>query len=91
MRMLTANYQTEHRDPNGGVRGRTKGAEGALSGINGKGGAWSCEGLMPQCRGMLGRGGRSKLVHRGAPSQKQGKRGWYRGFTEEKLGKGITF
>jgi hypothetical protein len=26
--MLVANHQTEHRDPNGGVRGRTKGAEG---------------------------------------------------------------
>ena len=89
--MISANYQTEHRDPNGGVRGRTKRAEGALFGINGKGGTWSCEGLMSPCRGMLGRGGRSKLVHRGAPSQKQGKRGWYRGFTEEKLGKGITF
>ena len=28
MRMLVANHQTEHRDPNGGVRGRTEGAEG---------------------------------------------------------------
>jgi hypothetical protein len=32
--MLAANHQTEHRAPNGGVRGRTEGAEGALSGIN---------------------------------------------------------
>ena len=44
---------TEHRDPSGGVRGRTEGAEGALSGINVGGGPWSCEGLMPQCRGKL--------------------------------------
>jgi hypothetical protein len=34
--MHAANYQTEQRDHNGGVRGRTKGAEGALSGINGR-------------------------------------------------------
>ena len=35
MQMLTANHQNEHRDPNGGVKGRTEGAEGALSDING--------------------------------------------------------
>jgi hypothetical protein len=34
--MLTANLWTKHRDPNGGVRGRTEGAEGALFDINGK-------------------------------------------------------
>ena len=28
--------------------------KGALSGINGRGGPWSCEYLMPQYRGMLG-------------------------------------
>jgi hypothetical protein len=28
MGMLTGNHQTEHGDPNGGVRGRTEGAEG---------------------------------------------------------------
>ena len=55
MWMLTAKHQTEHRDPSGGVRGRTEEAEGALSGINGRGGPWSFEGLMPQCRAMLGR------------------------------------
>jgi hypothetical protein len=38
---------TEHRNPNGGVRGRTEGAEGDLSGISRRGGPWSCEGLMP--------------------------------------------
>ncbi|MGZ7196519.1 hypothetical protein ACXWOC_10060, partial [Streptococcus pyogenes] len=47
-------HRTEHRDLNGGVKGRTEGAEGALSGINDREGPWSCEGLMPQCRGMLG-------------------------------------
>jgi hypothetical protein len=31
----------------------------ALSGINGRRGPWSWEGLMPQCRGMPGQGGRS--------------------------------
>jgi len=36
MRMLVANHRTEHGDPSGGVRGRTEGAEGALSGINRK-------------------------------------------------------
>jgi len=54
MQMLKANHWTEHREPNGGVRGRTEGAEGALFGINGKGVSWSCEGLMMQCRKMLG-------------------------------------
>jgi hypothetical protein len=30
-------------------------------------------------------------VNGGAPSKKQGERGWDRGFLEEKPGKGITF
>ena len=47
MQMLAANHQTEHRDPSGEVRGRTEEAEGALFGINGRGGPWLCEGLMP--------------------------------------------
>ena len=34
-------------------------AEDVLSDISGRGGPWSCEGSMPQCRGMPGRGGRS--------------------------------
>jgi hypothetical protein len=34
-------------------------AEMALSDINGRRGPWSCEGSMPQYRGMPGRGGRS--------------------------------
>ena len=54
MWMLTANHRTEHRDTNGGVRGRTEEAEGALMGISERGGSWYCEGLMLQCRGMLG-------------------------------------
>ena len=42
----------------------------ALSGINGRGGPWFCEGLMPQHRGMLGQlGGREQVggehPHRG--------------------------
>ena len=51
IRMLIAKHWTEHRDPNGRVRERTEGAEGTLSGVNGMGGPWSCEGLMLQCRG----------------------------------------
>jgi hypothetical protein len=62
MWMLTANYQTEQRVPNGEVRGRTEGAEGALFGIKEREGPWSCEGLMPQCRGMLRQLGRSGWV-----------------------------
>ena len=34
----------------------------ALSGINGRRGPWSCEGLMPQCRGMPGQGSGSGWV-----------------------------
>jgi hypothetical protein len=36
MRMLTANHQSEHRDRNGGVRGRTEGAEGVYNPIGKK-------------------------------------------------------
>jgi len=36
MRMLTANHQTEHRDPSGGVRERTGGAEGVCNHIERK-------------------------------------------------------
>jgi hypothetical protein len=35
--MDTAKHRTGHKDPNGRVWGRTEGAEGALSGINGEG------------------------------------------------------
>jgi hypothetical protein len=59
MWMLSAKHQTEHSDPSGEVRKRTGGAEGTLSGSNVRGGPWSCEGLMPQYRGMLGWWGRS--------------------------------
>jgi len=33
MKMLTVKSQTEHRDPNGGVRGRTEEAEGTCNPI----------------------------------------------------------
>jgi hypothetical protein len=42
----------------------------------------SCEGSMPQCRGMPGPGNRSGWVG------EQGDGGKNRGFSEEKLGKG---
>ena len=45
----------------------------------------SCEVSVPQYRGMLGPGIRSGLV------EDQGEGGEDRGFSEEKLGKGITF
>ena len=54
MQMFAVNHLTKHRDHNGGFMGRTDGAEGVLSGINERGGPWSCEALMPQCREMLG-------------------------------------
>jgi hypothetical protein len=72
MQMLVANHQTEHRGPNGGVRGRTEGDEGTLSGIYGRGGLWSCEGLMPVVVVVVGHSHRSRVtgnwignVHRG--------------------------
>jgi hypothetical protein len=48
-------------------------------------GPWSCEGYIPQYRGMPGPGSRSGWVG------EQGERGRDRGFSERKLGKGITF
>jgi hypothetical protein len=84
------NHQTEHKDLNGGVRGRTEGAERALCDINGTGGPWSYKGLMPWCRGMLGwwdgSWGRGKHPHR---TKLRGDKD--RGLAEGKLGKGITF
>ena len=59
----------------------------ALSGISGKRGPWSCEGSMPQCRGMPGPGSRSELI--GEQGEVGGNRG--RGFSEGKPGTGITF
>jgi hypothetical protein len=59
MQRLLANHQTEQKDPNEGDRGRTEGSKETLSGINGNGIPWSCEGLMPQCRRMLGQEGGS--------------------------------
>jgi hypothetical protein len=46
---------------------------------------WSCEGSMPQCRGMPGSGSRSGWVG----EQREGGRD--RRFSEGKLGKGIIF
>jgi hypothetical protein len=53
--------------------------------INGRRDPWSCEGSMPQYRGMPGPGGRSGWVG----EQGEGEGG--RGVLERKLGKGITF
>ena len=57
----------------------------ALSNINGRRGPWSCEGSVPQCRGMPGQGSGSEWVG------EQREWGGDRGFPEGKLGKGITF
>jgi hypothetical protein len=86
--MLAANHGIEHRDPNGGVRGRTEEAEAALSGINGRGGPWSCEGLMPQCRRMPGGGGRRGWVDGETLSYKQGEGRWNRGGCKGETRKG---
>jgi hypothetical protein len=88
--MLKANLWTEHRDPNGGVRGRTEGAERAPSGINGRGGPWFCKGLLPQCRGILGWGGGCRWMGGGAPSQKQGKGNGIKGLQRGNRERGIT-
>ena len=57
----------------------------ALSVINRKKGPWSCEGLMPQCRGMSGPESRSEWVG------EEKEWGGDRGFSEGKPGKAITF
>jgi hypothetical protein len=54
--------------------------------INGRIGPWSCEGSMPQYRGMPGPGSESGWVG----EKGGGGRGDSR-FSEGKLGKGITF
>ena len=48
------------------------GESGKVANINGRRDSWSCEGLMPQYRGMPGRGGRRGWVVGGTPSYKQG-------------------
>jgi hypothetical protein len=60
-------------------------AEDDQSVINGRRGLWSCEGSMPQYRGMPGPGIWSGWVG------EQGEWEGDRGFLEGKLGKGITF
>ena len=57
----------------------------AENGINGRRGPWSCEGSMPQCRGMPRQRSRSKWVG------EQGVEGGDREFSEGKPGKGIRF
>ena len=53
--------------------------------FNGRRGPWSCEGSMPQSRGMPGPGSGSGWVG------EQGEGGEDREFSKGKLGKGITF
>ena len=53
--------------------------------ISGRKGPWPCEGSMPQCRGMPGPGRGSGWVGEQEPGIEN------RGFSEGKLGKGITF
>jgi hypothetical protein len=57
----------------------------ALLIISGRGGSWSYEDLVLQCRGLPGQGSRSGWVG----EQEEGGRD--RVFLEEKPGKGITF
>jgi hypothetical protein len=62
----------------------------SLLDINARRSPWSCEGLMPQCRGIPGwRRGNGWVWE--TPSKKQGERGYNRGFSEGEPGKGITF
>ena len=53
--------------------------------ISGRRGPWSCEGSMPQNRGMPGPGSRA------GRAGEQGERVGGRGFSGRKLGKRITF
>jgi hypothetical protein len=50
----------------------------ALWGINERKGSWSCEGSMPQCMGIPGKGSKNEWVG------EQGEGAWDRGFLEEK-------
>ena len=60
-------------------------AEDGLAVINGRRDPWSCEGSMPQYRGIQGPGSRSRWVG----DQREGRRD--RRFLEGKPGKGLTF
>jgi hypothetical protein len=53
-----------------------------MSDINGRRGPWSCEGSMPQCRGMPGWGGRNACVGE-HPHRVRGRGNWERGITFE--------
>jgi hypothetical protein len=57
----------------------------ALLDINGRKGPWSCEGLIPQCRGMPEQGNRSGWVG------EQGEGEGDREFSDGEPGNGITF
>jgi hypothetical protein len=57
----------------------------ALIGINVSRGPWSCEGSMPQCRGMPGQGGRSGW---GNTLIETGGGGWDKGFRGGQTRKG---
>ena len=73
--MLVANHQTKHRDPNGGVRERTKGAEGVCNfigrttiSINQT--SETCQGLNHQPKTTHGgTHGSSCMCSRGCPCQ----------------------
>jgi len=62
----------------------------ALLGISGRRGPWSCEcsGVMPQCRGMPGLGGRREWVGGGDALREAGGEGWDWGFWRENLERG---
>jgi hypothetical protein len=62
----------------------------ALSDINGRRGSWSCEGSMPQYRGMPGWESRSGWVGQGSSLIESGGGQWDRGFPEGKPGKEIS-
>ena len=68
-------------------------AEDGLVGISGRRGPWSCEGLMPQCRGMPAQGGEREWLGGGSILIEAGVGAWDREFRGcvETGGKGITF
>ena len=68
--------------------------EGSMSDISGRGGLWSCGGLMPQHREMLEQWGGSRWVcrelsHRCKGEGEEGRCGM--GFVDGKPGRGISF
>lgn len=65
----------------------------ALSSINRRRGPWSCEGSMPQCRGMPGQGGGKEWMGGWVGEHPHGGRGWEdsMGVSGRETGKRITF